>query len=246
MVFFYHLHYYKEFPKGSVAKKQAGCPACLPPCFPRLKFVAEGGADVTRIAVAVLTEAELVAVFFVEEVFHVELRAEVVVDLVARHDVGYRIAVLPVFDAALGRGMLRAGVGAALPVDAAAQGQPGGDGGGVVGGKEFELFLGAGGVDGFALRVFALPLAVAGAEFYGVGYIAARFYFKAVHFCAFGSVVGLGFRCYPPDFVAAVSLREVVLAALEDGGLGVQAVVQEAAFPADFLSVRSYCPNGSR
>ena len=109
------------------------------------EFVFEASADVARVAVAVLVEAQLVAVFFVEEVFDVDLCREVVGDLVTPHQVDHGIAVLPVVNFCAGCRVFRRRPGAALPGNPAANGEAA-DGGHVVAGEQFELFARLGGV----------------------------------------------------------------------------------------------------
>ena len=197
------------------------------------EFVFEAGADVARVAVAVLVEAQLVAVFFVEEVVDVDLCREVFVDLVAPHQVDHGVAVLAVVHVSARRRVFGLGPGAALPGDPAADGEAA-DAGDVVGGKEFELFARVGGVQRFAFGVFAAPLGVARAKAQVFADVAARFQLEAADFRAFGGVVGGGRRGDAYDVFAA-ALREVVLAGAEDARLGVEAVVQPVGFPAQFV-----------
>ena len=180
-----------------------------------------------------MVEAQLVAVFFVEEVVDVDLRREVFVDLVAAHQVDDGVAVLPVVHVGARRQVFGLGPGAALPGDAAADGEAA-DGRDVVAGKQFELFARVGGVQFFAFGVFAAPLGVARAEAQVFADVAACFEFEAADFRAFGGVIGGRRRVGASDgFVAA--LREVVLAGAEDAGLGVQAAIEPVGFPAQFV-----------
>ena len=196
------------------------------------EFVFEAGADVARVAVAVLVEAELVAVFFVEEVIDVDLRGEVVGDLVAPHQVDHGVAVLAVVHVGAGGRVFGLGPGAALPGDTAADGQAA-DGRHVVGGEQFELFARVGGVQLFAFGVFAAPLGIARTETQVFGRVAARFEFEAADFRAFGGVVGGRRRVGAGDGFAA-ALREVVLAGAVGAGLGVQAAIEPVGFPPQF------------
>ena len=81
--------------------------AVLAPRFcPRLglasELVAHAGADRAWIAIAVLVEAQLVAVFLVEDVIDIELRRQLFVDLITRHQVGYGIAAFAIFESPIG------------------------------------------------------------------------------------------------------------------------------------------------
>ena len=91
------------------------------------------------------------------------MRGEVVGDLVAPHQVDHGVAVLAVVHVGARRRVFGLGPGAALPGDAAADGEAA-DAGDVVGGKEFELSARVGGVQFFAFGVFAAPLGVARAK----------------------------------------------------------------------------------
>ena len=180
-----------------------------------------------------MVEAQLVAVFFVEEVVDVDLCREVFVDLVAAHQVDHGVAVLAVVHVGAGRRIFGCRPGAALPGDPAADGEAA-DAGDVVGGKEFELFARVGGVQFFAFGVFAAPLGVARAEAQVFADVAACFEFEAADFRAFGGVVGGRGRVGASDgFVAA--LREVVLAGTVGAGLGVQAAIEPVGFPPQFV-----------
>ena len=180
-----------------------------------------------------MVEAQLVAVFFVEEVVDVDLCREVFVDLVAAHQVDHGVAVLAVVHVGARRRVFGLGPGAALPGNSAADGEAT-DAGDVVGGKEFQLSARVGGVQRFAFGVFAAPLGVARAEAQVFADVAACFQLEAADFRAFGGVVGGRGRVGASDgFVAA--LREVVLAGAEDARLGVEAAIEPVGFPAEFV-----------
>lgn len=180
-----------------------------------------------------MVEAQLVAVFFVEEVVDVDLRREVFVDLVAAHQVDHGVAVLAVVHVGARRRVFGLGPGAALPGDAAADGEAA-DAGDVVGGKEFELSARVGGVQFFAFGVFAAPLGVARAEAQVFADVAACFQLEAADFRAFGGVIGGRRRVGAGDGFAA-ALREVVLAGTVGTGLGVQAAIEPVGFPPQFV-----------
>lgn len=148
------------------------------------------------------------AVFAVEDVVGVDAELEVVVDAVARHEVGGGMCLVGVGGADDGVVNARGFPGFALPVEAAAD-LP------VVvrcvAGRQFDLVGGDVGVDAFAAAVFGAVVAVVGMDEPAVFDFAADANFPAVVFDAVGGAVVVGvvrvFACFDGDVFFCVPGR---------------------------------------